>query len=136
MGRSARRGVTYLTCSSLSARDVVGLRACCFPHCSLLSRVPSLGPLLALPLSRCGPCQFLLPILDELAARYEGRLRILKVDTESEPELASALAIRGLPTLCFVRDGALKYRMEGALAADELASIIDQILLDVPATEA
>lgn len=77
----------------------------------------------------CGPCQFLLPVLDELAARYEGRLRILKVDTESEPELASALAIRGLPTLCFVRDGALKYRMEGALAADELAQIIDQILL-------
>lgn len=81
------------------------------------------------PASRCGPCQFLLPVLDELAARYEGRLRILKVDTESEPELASALAIRGLPTLCFVRDGALKYRMEGALAADELAQIIDQILL-------
>eukprot|EP00168_Porphyra_purpurea_P010052 TRINITY_DN2474_c0_g1_i5.p3 TRINITY_DN2474_c0_g1~~TRINITY_DN2474_c0_g1_i5.p3 ORF type:complete len:132 (-),score=29.91 TRINITY_DN2474_c0_g1_i5:577-972(-) len=89
-----------------------------------------------LAILRCGPCQFLLPILDELAARYEGRLRILKVDTESEPELASALAIRGLPTLCFVRDGALKYRMEGALAADELASIIDQILLDTPATEA
>lgn len=81
------------------------------------------------PPPRCGPCQFLLPVLDELAARYEGRLRILKVDTESEPELASALAIRGLPTLCFVRDGALKYRMEGALAADELAQIIDQILL-------
>lgn len=62
---------------------------------------------------RCGPCQILSGELNKLAAEYGSRLCILKVDTEEEDDLATLLAIRGLPTLMFVQGGKLVYRMEG-----------------------
>lgn len=80
----------------------------------------------------CGPCQFLLPQLDIVAEKFGDRLDILKFDTEQYPKLASALRVRGLPTLFFVKDGKLRYRMEGALTAEQLEEVIEFVLFDGP----
>eukprot|EP00186_Timspurckia_oligopyrenoides_P003863 CAMPEP_0182445658 /NCGR_PEP_ID=MMETSP1172-20130603/3711_1 /TAXON_ID=708627 /ORGANISM="Timspurckia oligopyrenoides, Strain CCMP3278" /LENGTH=177 /DNA_ID=CAMNT_0024641469 /DNA_START=57 /DNA_END=590 /DNA_ORIENTATION=+ len=74
----------------------------------------------------CGPCQFLGPELEKLEKKYDGKVRVVKVDTEAEEDLSSALRIRGLPTLMFIQDGQLKYRMEGALPVDSLVEICEQ----------
>eukprot|EP00184_Porphyridium_aerugineum_P005973 CAMPEP_0184694686 /NCGR_PEP_ID=MMETSP0313-20130426/2558_1 /TAXON_ID=2792 /ORGANISM="Porphyridium aerugineum, Strain SAG 1380-2" /LENGTH=124 /DNA_ID=CAMNT_0027153013 /DNA_START=242 /DNA_END=616 /DNA_ORIENTATION=+ len=74
----------------------------------------------------CGPCQFLLPELEKLQTKYGSRIKILKVDSDEEPELCSVLRIRGLPTIMFIHKGELKYRMEGALRVDDLSAIAEQ----------
>ncbi|CAN8066331.1 unnamed protein product [Agarophyton chilense] len=84
----------------------------------------------------CGPCQYLIPQLDIVADKFGERLDIVKLDTELYPDLASALMIKGLPTLFFIKDGKLQYRMEGALGAPELEKLIDYILFNGPPLDA
>ncbi len=50
----------------------------------------------------CQPCKLLVPVLDELAEEYAGKINIYKVDTGAEPELAAAFGIRSIPTMLFV----------------------------------
>jgi thioredoxin 1 len=80
----------------------------------------------------CGPCQFLIPQLDMLAERMGDRIQILKLDTDEEPDYASAIGVRGLPTLFFIQDGKLKHRMEGALNAEDLAELSEHFFFDGP----
>jgi thioredoxin len=53
----------------------------------------------------CPPCRALAPLLERLAAEWEGRVEVLKVDTDAEEDLASRLGVRTLPTLIAFRDG-------------------------------
>lgn len=70
----------------------------------------------------CGPCKMLAPTLERLAAAYAGRARIVKVDTETERELAAHFGIRSLPTVRVFRHGrpvedAIGVQPEAALRA-------------------
>lgn len=53
----------------------------------------------------CGPCRMLAPALDGIARAYEGRLKVVKVNVDEAPGLASTYGIRGVPTLMFFRNG-------------------------------
>src|SRR3546814_10500684 len=53
----------------------------------------------------CGPCKALGPILEKLAAEFNGAFELAKVDTEAEPQIASAFQIRSIPTVFLVKDG-------------------------------
>lgn len=55
----------------------------------------------------CGPCRMIAPVLDELAPQYQGRVKVAKVNVDEEPALAQAFRVRGIPTLCAVKDGAV-----------------------------
>lgn len=77
----------------------------------------------------CGPCKSLAPVLEELAAEYEGQIYIYKVNTEDEQELAAAFGIRSIPTLLFVPVGGNPQVAQGALPKQELKKIIDSVLL-------
>lgn len=76
----------------------------------------------------CPPCQRLAPVLEQLAGEYQGRVKILKVNTESEPELASALKIRSLPTLMFFDQGQLAGAQLGFQPKERLSAILDNLL--------
>ena len=52
--------------------------------------------------SWCGPCQRLSPIIDELAAEYDGKVDIYKVDVDAEVELARLFKVRSIPTLVYI----------------------------------
>ena len=62
----------------------------------------------------CGPCRMIAPIVDELAAEYEGKAVIAKCDVDSSSEVPVKYGIRNIPTILFFKDGELK---------DKIASI-------------
>ena len=52
----------------------------------------------------CGPCRMLAPVLDELAEKYDGKVRFGKVNVDDEPLLASRFGIASIPTLIFFKN--------------------------------
>lgn len=78
--------------------------------------------------SWCGPCRMLAPILDEIAAEYEGEIYVYKVDTEKETELAQLFNIRSIPTMLFIPLEEAPRMMQGALPKNELQKIIQEVL--------
>jgi putative thioredoxin len=62
----------------------------------------------------CGPCKALAPVLDKVAATYAGRLKVVKVDTEAEPELAAQFQIRSIPAVMLFKDGRVASQFVGA----------------------
>jgi thioredoxin 2 len=63
----------------------------------------------------CGPCRMMAPAYEQAAADLVGQARVAKVDTESEPTLASRFGIRSIPTLVAFRDGREVARQSGAM---------------------
>ncbi len=55
----------------------------------------------------CGPCKMLAPVLEDLAKTYEGKVQIVKVDVDENPELAARYEVMSIPTLLFFKDGEL-----------------------------
>lgn len=77
----------------------------------------------------CGPCKTIAPILEELAAEYDGQIYIYKVDTEAEQQLAAEFGIRSIPSLLFVPMGEAPQMAQGALPKDAFKQAIDEVLL-------
>ena len=63
----------------------------------------------------CPPCQRLLPVLDQLAAEYDGKVKFVKLNTDEQQVWASKLGVRGLPTLSYFKNGEA-VTTEGGLA--------------------
>lgn len=74
----------------------------------------------------CGPCKTVGPIVEELAAEYEGRITVRKVDIDLNPELARQYGVRSIPTLMVFKDGEAKDTIIGAVPKSKLAAVIDQ----------
>jgi len=72
----------------------------------------------------CGPCQYQLPILDEVARQLGDEARILKIDVDKNPNIATTLGIRGVPTLMIYRNGKMMWRASGVKSADELVQLL------------
>jgi len=76
----------------------------------------------------CGPCRAVAPILDELASEYAGRLKIVKVDTDANPELARAYGITSIPTMNFYKSGEVVKSVVGARPKPSLTALFDEVL--------
>ncbi len=76
----------------------------------------------------CGPCQMLTPILEQVNAQLQGRLRIVKIDTEKYPQLATEYGIEALPTLVLFKQGKPVDRIEGVLQAPQLVQRLQAII--------
>ncbi|MDN5780634.1 MAG: thioredoxin [Luteimonas sp.] len=72
----------------------------------------------------CGPCKALGPILEKLAADYHGAFELAKVDTEAEPQIASAFQIRSIPTVFLVKDGQIVDGFQGALPEGQVREFL------------
>lgn len=77
----------------------------------------------------CGPCKMVAPILEELAAEYEGEIYIYKVDTEAEQQLAADFGIRSIPSILFCPVGEAPQMAQGALPKDAFKQAIEEVLL-------
>ncbi|GAA2185974.1 thioredoxin [Leucobacter alluvii] len=62
----------------------------------------------------CGPCKQIAPILDQLATDYAGRIKIVKIDADQNPEAVTAIGVTSIPTLGFYKDGARRDMLIGA----------------------
>ena len=72
----------------------------------------------------CGPCRMLSPIVDELAAEFEGRATIAKCNVDDCEEIAMRFGVRNIPTLVFVKDGEVVDRTVGVQSKQDLAAKI------------
>lgn len=73
----------------------------------------------------CGPCRVMGPVIEAAAEALEPRLRLAKVDTEAEPELAARFAIRAIPTLVLLRGGREIARHSGVMSPATLRQWVD-----------
>ena len=62
----------------------------------------------------CGPCRMIGPALEELAAEYAGKVKIVKVNVDENPEAPAALGVRGIPALFLFKDGQVVSNKVGA----------------------
>ena len=77
----------------------------------------------------CGPCKMIAPVLDELAKDYEGKIKIYKINTEEERELAGAFGIMSIPSLLFVPMRGKPQMVTGAHSKEGFEKIIKDVLL-------
>jgi thioredoxin 1 len=75
----------------------------------------------------CGPCRALAPVLEDVAEASEGRVTLLKVNVDENPGLAARYGIRSIPTVLFVKDGAVVDRVVGAVPRARLQDIVDAL---------
>ena len=68
------------------------------------------------------------PLLDELADEYAGRIKVCKVDVDSNPETAAKFNVRGIPTLLVFKNGAVEATKVGALSKAQLVEFADSLL--------
>lgn len=76
----------------------------------------------------CGPCKRVAPIIEELAAEYEGQAIVGKVDVEEQDELAFKFGIRNIPTVLFLKNGEVVDKIVGATTKDAYADKIKALL--------
>ena len=75
----------------------------------------------------CGPCKMMLPIVEELSAEYDGKVRIGKLNVDENPDTCEQYGIMNIPTMLFFKDGQLVNRHIGACRKADLAALLDQL---------
>jgi thioredoxin 1 len=73
----------------------------------------------------CGPCKMIAPVLDEIADEYDGKLKIVKLNIDENPQTPPKFNIRGIPTLMMFKNGAPEATKVGAVSKSQLAAFIE-----------
>ncbi len=76
----------------------------------------------------CGPCKKIAPIIDELAAEYEGKVNICKCDVDDNEELTSKFGIRNVPSIFFIKNGEIVDKHVGAGTKQQFQEKIDALI--------
>jgi thioredoxin 1 len=77
----------------------------------------------------CGPCHRIAPVLEELANEYEGRIRIVKLDADNNPQTVRDYNVMSMPTLTVFRGGEVVSQVVGAHPKSRLRAQIDEVLV-------
>jgi thioredoxin 1 len=114
-----------LSDTELSAGKPVAITEGDFQRVVLESPVPVLVDFWA---PWCGPCRMVAPILEQLAAEYGERLRVVKLNVDESPELAQRWGVHSIPTLAVFSGGQQADRIVGALPKAALAQRLDRLV--------
>jgi len=76
----------------------------------------------------CGPCKMLAPTVQEIAGEYAGRLKVFKLNTDDNQEIASRYQIMGIPTLMFFKEGKAVDKIVGVVPKKQIKDRIDSLL--------
>ena len=76
----------------------------------------------------CGPCRMLSPIIEEMAAEYEGKAVIGKCDVEGADEIAAKFGVRNIPTIVFLKNGELVDKQVGACKKGDLVAKLEKLM--------
>ena len=68
----------------------------------------------------CGPCKMLDPLVKQLAGEWDGRVKVVKIDADQNPNILMQYSVLGIPTLLFFKGGEIKERITGYLPKDKL----------------
>jgi thioredoxin 1 len=80
----------------------------------------------------CGPCRAIAPVLEQIAAAYQGRLRVVKLDIDANPVTAQKYNVRSIPTLLLFKGGAVAAQQVGAVSRAQLEGFLNA-RLETPA---
>lgn len=73
----------------------------------------------------CGPCKALAPVLEDVAQKYDGKVKFVKLDVDSNPSTPPKFGVRGIPTLILFKDGQVKATQVGLIGKADLMTFID-----------
>ena len=73
----------------------------------------------------CGPCKVIAPVLEEIAGDYEGRVTVVKLNIDDNPETPPKYGIRGIPTLMLFKNGNVEATKVGAVSKSQLTAFLD-----------
>ena len=76
----------------------------------------------------CSPCRMLMPTIEKLATKYEGKIKFCKVNAENESSLTALNNVSALPTLVILRDGKLEKKLTGLQSEKKLIEALDGLL--------
>ncbi len=76
----------------------------------------------------CGPCQMVAPIVDELASAYSGKVKVRKLNTDENPEVAGRYQVMSIPTILFFKNGQVVEKLVGACPKRQFTEMIVQLL--------
>ncbi len=76
----------------------------------------------------CGPCRMVAPVVDEIAEQYAGQVKVVKVNTDENPNVASKYGIRSIPTLMIFKGGQRVDMVVGAVPKTTLAQTLEKHL--------
>ena len=73
----------------------------------------------------CAPCRAMGPYVDKLAEEYEGKLKVVKINTQDNPEVPAKYGITAIPTFLLIKGGEVVKQMVGSQQYDELKSVVE-----------
>lgn len=76
----------------------------------------------------CGPCRMVGPVVDEIAEQYDGQVKVVKVNTDENPNTATQYGIRSIPTLIIFKGGQRVDTVVGAVPKTTLANTLEKFL--------
>jgi len=76
----------------------------------------------------CGPCRKIAPLVEELAAEYDGRVYVGKFDVDQITEVVTEYRVQSIPTLLFFKNGQVVERVVGLVAKSKLTAVLDTLL--------
>ncbi|MFM1812719.1 MAG: thioredoxin 1 [Cyanobacteriota bacterium] len=76
----------------------------------------------------CGPCRMVAPIVDEIAKEFDGKIKVFKLNTDENPNVASQYGIRSIPTLMIFKGGQKVDTVVGAVPKTTLSSTLTKYL--------
>jgi len=76
----------------------------------------------------CGPCKAIAPVVEDLAKEYEGRLKVVKMNVDDNPQTPSRYGVRGIPNLILFKGGQVKDQIVGAVPKAQLVKAISQVV--------
>jgi thioredoxin 1 len=76
----------------------------------------------------CGPCRTVGPVLEEVAAAYDGKAKVVKVNVDEEQQVAGAMGVRSIPTIALFHGGEVKEMIVGARPKADFEALLDKAL--------
>jgi thioredoxin 1 len=77
----------------------------------------------------CAPCRAIAPLIDELAGEYAGRLKVVKINVDDNPETPARYGVRGIPNLLIIKSGQVTEQIVGAVPKSHLVRAVDSALV-------
>lgn len=76
----------------------------------------------------CGPCHAIAPVVEEIAAEYTGKLKVGKVNVDSNPQTPMKYGVRSIPSLLVFKDGDVFDQIVGAVPKQNITQVLDKVL--------